>query len=330
MRYFGAAVFGCSGPQLTTQERAFFRDFNPFGFILFARNVFDKDQLTDLCASLREAVGRDAPILIDQEGGRVQRLRFPLASDWLPPLDHADALGDSAERGFFLRYRIIADELSAIGIDANCAPNLDVAQSDTHEFLMNRCYGFDPARVSRLGRAAAKGLLAGGVLPVVKHIPGHGRATLDSHHALPMTGASASELETDFAPFRALSDMPLAMTAHVVFSQLDANPATTSKPIIDMIRNDIGFSGLLMGDDVSMQALSGSIDDRAAASLEAGCDVVLHCNGDIGEMRSVAEVAGEMGIQAQTRAERALERRRPPQQVDIAALKAELEALTGR
>ena len=220
--------------------------------------------------------------------------------------------------------------MKAIGIDANCAPDLDVAQNDTHEFLKNRCYGFDPARVSRLGRAAAKGLLAGGVLPVIKHIPGHGRATLDSHHALPMTGASASELEADFAPFRALNDMPMAMTAHVVFSQLDANPATTSKPIIELIRNDIGFSGLLMGDDVSMQALSGGIDDRAAASLEAGCNVVLHCNGDIGEMRSVAEVAGEMGIQAQTRAERALERRRPPQQVDIAALKAELEALTGR
>ncbi|MGD9865717.1 MAG: glycoside hydrolase family 3 N-terminal domain-containing protein, partial [Pseudodonghicola sp.] len=215
---FGATILDAEGLRLSAEEAAFFRDANPYGFILFARNLDTPDQIRALCDDMRAAVGRDCPILIDQEGGRVQRLRPPLAREWLPPLDHVARAGEAAERAMVLRYRLIADELRGLGIDGDCAPMADLAFDSTHPFLKNRCYGSDPETVARLARAVADGLLAGGVLPVLKHIPGHGRATQDSHYDLPHVSADAEELDdTDFAAFRMLNDLPLGMTAHLVY-----------------------------------------------------------------------------------------------------------------
>ena len=328
MSRFGATILGTDGLRLGTEERAFFKDVNPFGFILFARNIESADQVRALCSDLREAVGHDCPITIDQEGGRVQRLRSPTWREWLPPLDFVKAAGDNAERAMYLRHRIIADELRAIGVDSNCAPMVDVADDQTHEFLRNRCYGTDAATVTTLGRAAADGLLDGGVLPVVKHIPGHGRATADSHFDLPKVDAPRSSLDAhDFAPFKALNDLPLGMTAHLVYNAIDETPATLSTPVMDVIRNDIGFDGLIMTDDISMKALSGDLDTLSRAALKAGCDVILHCNGTLAERRQVAEASGEMTDIAQSRALRAIEMRKTPDLIDISAYDAELKAL---
>jgi beta-N-acetylhexosaminidase len=326
----GATIFGCAGPVLGADERAFFRQADPFGFILFARNVENPDQLRRLTGDLRAAVGRDAPILIDQEGGRVQRLRAPFWREWLPPLDMIERVGpDHAARAMAIRYRIISDELRAVGIDANCAPCADIASDTTHPFLRNRCYGTDPATVAALARAVADAHLAGGVLPVVKHLPGHGRSTADTHHDLPTVTEDAATLAaTDFAPFRALNDLPMAMTAHIVFSAFDPDhPATQSAAMIDVIRDRIGFSGLLMTDDLNMQALSGNLSERTARSVAAGCDLALHCKGALDEMEAVALAAGTMGSATITRAQRALARRTAPMAVDIPALGAELSAL---
>ena len=325
----GAAVFGCAGPELTPDEAAFFRDADQFGFILFSRNLAAPDQIRRLCSDLRAAVGWGAPIFIDQEGGRVQRLRPPLARDWSAPLDMARTLGEAAPRGFWLRYRIIAAELRSLGIDGNCAPLADMAEDGTHPVLKNRCYGTDPATVTQIARAVAEAHLAGGVLPVLKHIPGHGLARVDSHLDLPRVSADRATLEAhDFAPFRALNDLPLGMSAHLVFDAIDpARPATISPPAIAMIRDDIGFDGLLMTDDISMQALSGTVAERSAAAIAAGCDLVLHCNGNLTEMHAVASATGAMHDAARDRAHRALEARRPPDPVDIAELEAELDAL---
>ena len=324
-----APIFGCEGPQLTTAEQAFFRDSDPFGFILFARNIENPDQVERLTRSLRAAVGRDAPVLIDQEGGRVQRLRAPHWRDWSPPLEPVVAAGPDAARVLGLRARIMAEELRALGIDANCAPVADIAGTETHPFLRNRCYGETPAQVSERARAVADAHLAAGVLPVGKHLPGHGRATADTHHDLPTVTASRDELAAhDFAPFRALNDLPMGMTAHIVFSNIDGrNPATTSKKMMDLIRTEIGFGGLIMTDDLSMEALQGSIAERATASVAAGCDVVLHCNGKLDEMQAVATAARAMTQAAQARADAALSLRKPPQDIDIRALEAELDAL---
>lgn len=327
---FGAAITDAEGLRLTEDERALFRQMNPFGFILFARNIYDADQVRALCDDFREAVGRNCPITIDQEGGRVQRLRAPMAREWMPPLDHAERAGESAERAMYLRYRLIADELFSLGIDSNCAPMVDVAQAETHAFLRNRCYGSDAETAARMGRAVAQGHLDGGVLPVVKHIPGHGRATLDSHHDLPRVDLSLDELKrSDFAPFRALNDLPMGMTAHLVFDQIDPQPATISALMMDLIRTTIGFDGLIMTDDISMKALSGSMAELSRQSLQAGCDVVLHCNGTFAERAEVMEAAGEMSDTAQTRAERALAMRKAPQELDIQAAEAELSRLMG-
>lgn len=326
----GAHILGCAGPVLSRDEAAFFRDADPWGFILFDRNLQDADQIRRLTAALRESVGRDAPILIDQEGGRVQRLRPPLARDWPAPLDHVRALGADARRGLWLRYRLIAVELRGYGIDVNCAPIADIATEATHPVLHNRCYGTGRDTVVPLARAVADGLLAGGVLPVLKHIPGHGRATADSHLELPRVEATAADLEaTDFAAFRALSDLPLGMTAHVVYAALDDRAATVAPPLIDAIRRDMAFDGLLMSDDISMSALQGSIAERSAAAIDAGCDVILHCNGDLAEMQAVAAAAGPMRPEAARRADAALARRTPPEAEDPAALAAELAALGG-
>jgi beta-N-acetylhexosaminidase len=325
----GAAIFGCAGPVLGDDERAFFREADPLGFILFARNVEDPAQVRRLTDSLRDAVGRDAPILVDQEGGRVQRLRAPHWREWLPPLDQVARSGAQAARGMALRSRIIAHELRDVGIDGNCAPCADLASAATHPFLRNRCYGSDPAQVAVIARAVAEAHLAGGVLPVVKHMPGHGRSTADTHHDLPTVTEEAATLEaTDFAPFRALNDLPIAMTAHIVFAAHDPDrPATQSPAMIRVIRDSIGFNGLLLTDDLNMQALAGTLAERAARSLAAGCDIALHCKGDLAEMQAVAAAAGTMRADTLIRAQAALAARRVPDPVDIAALEADLAAI---
>ncbi|MCL6283016.1 beta-N-acetylhexosaminidase [Ruegeria sp. 2012CJ41-6] len=327
---FGATIQDAEGLRLTAEEKALFRDTNPFGFILFGRNIDSAGQVRALCGDFREAVGRDCLITIDQEGGRVQRLRPPLARDWLPPLDEVAQAGAQADRAMYLRYRLIAQELRALGIDSNCAPTLDLAFSDTHPFLRNRLYDGDPAQVARIGRAVANGLLEGGVLPVMKHMPGHGRATLDTHHELPTVSIDTDLLDdSDFAPFRALNDLPMGMTAHLVFDRVGPDPATVSAPLVTLIRSQIGFDGLLMTDDISMKALSGSVADKATSAIAAGCDVVLHCNGTFEDRAAVAEAAGEMSSVAQTRAERAMAQRHDPQPLDIEAAEAEHSRLIG-
>lgn len=326
----GATILGCSGLDLEPQEAAFFREADPFGFILFARNIDSPTQLSRLTDDLRQSVGRDAPILIDQEGGRVQRMTPPHWAQWMPPFDQVQQTApQNAERAMYLRYRLIAAELSAVGIDTNCAPLADIATEHTHPFLRNRCFGTELDQVVPLARATADGLLAGGVLPVIKHMPGHGRATLDSHKSLPLVDASLEELKSsDFKAFAELVDVPMAMTAHIVFPALDPDfPATQSATVVSYIRDQIGFDGLLMTDDISMQALSGGIADRAAASLSAGCDVVLHCNGEMAEMQAAVDASGTMTEKAERRAMQALEARKPPDQVDLDALRAEFSEL---
>ena len=328
-----AAIFGVADLALSSNERSFFRDADPFGFILFARNVDTPDQLRRLTGDLREAVGREAPILVDQEGGRVQRLRAPHWREWEPPFDTVAACAsvEEAEATMHARARLIAHELHAVGIDADCAPLADVARPETHPFLRNRCYGEDPALVTRIARAFASGLMAGGVLPVVKHMPGHGRSAMDTHHDLPTVRAPRDELQAvDFATFRALADLPMAMTAHVVFAEYDDRPATQSPRMIQLIREEIGFSGLLMTDDLNMEALSGTLSERTAAARAAGCDLALHCKGDLPQMIQVAEAAGTMGAATRARAEAALAARRAPEPVDIAALEADLRGLIRR
>ncbi len=327
---FGAAIFGPEGPVITDWERAYFREYTPFGFILFARNVQDPDQLRRLCNDLREAAGHDAVIMVDQEGGRVQRLRAPHWREWLPPLDQMKVASDPL-RAMWLRYRLISAELRAVGIDSNAAPCADIAGRVTHPFLRNRCYGDDAVTVMDAARVVADAHLHGGVLPVVKHMPGHGLASVDSHKDLPMVDASLAQLNAqDFVPFRALADLPMAMTAHIVFDAIDPDrPATQSPDVMALMRHDIGFSGLLMTDDIGMEALSGDVTTRSRASIDAGCDVILHCNGKAQEIAQVGEAAGVMTDAAQARAEAALALRKPPTPVDIAALSEEFDDLLG-
>lgn len=290
-----AVVFGCGGLRLDDFERNFFRDINPLGFILFARNIDNPGQVAALIDELRESIGgAEALILIDQEGGRVARLRPP---HWraAPPANVFGLLAardpELAKQAVRLNSRLIADDLSALGINVDCLPVLDLRFEGKHDIVGDRAYGTAVESVVALGRAACEGLLDGGVLPVIKHVPGHGRAMADSHLELPVVSADRPSLEEqDFAPFQALSDMPLAMTAHILYTSLDADQAATLSPSIvaDIIRGHIGFDGLLMTDDLSMKALGGRIGERAAGSLAAGCDVVLHCNGDAGEMEEIA------------------------------------------
>ena len=331
---FGATILDADGFRLTSAEKAFFREADPFGFILFSRNIDTPDQVRTLCDELRETVGREAVITVDQEGGRVQRLRGPHWTDWTPPLDFIEAAGGdpahAAAEAMYLRYHIIGQELRAVGIDSNCAPTLDVAGPETHPFLRNRCYGEDPETVARLGRAAADGMLEAGVLPVIKHMPGHGRATLDSHLHLPTVNADIEALEQrDFAPFKALRDLPMGMTAHLVYEVIDDTPATLSPRLMRLIREDIGFDNLIMTDDISMKALRGAPGQIARDALDAGCDVALYCNASLEDRHAVADAAGRMTPAAQVRAERALAARTSPADVDIPALKAKLAALTG-
>ena len=290
-----AVIFGCKAYELSDDERAFFRASDPVGFILFERNCQSPDQVRALCAALRDSVGRaDAPILIDQEGGRVRRLKPPhwrMAQSAKTFAELAGRDPGKGEEAIRLNAQLMAVELAGLGIDVDCAPVLDLPQSDADPIIGDRAYGTDPATVARLARVVAEGLIAGGAIPVIKHIPGHGRARADSHKELPRVETSYAELSAhDFRTFHALNDMPMGMTAHVVYESIDASaPATLSKQVIDeIIRGEIGFDGWLMSDDLSMKALSGSFEDRARASLDAGCDVVLHCNGDMAEMKAVA------------------------------------------
>jgi beta-N-acetylhexosaminidase len=289
-----AAILGCAGLILSDEERAFFRDVRPWGFILFRRNVESPDQVRALVDALRATVGRpDAPVLIDQEGGRVQRLGPPHWRRYPPARVYGELpANDPLLRREITRLgaRLMAHDLAALGINVDCAPVLDVPHPGAHEVIGDRAYADTIEGVAGLGRAACEGLIAGGVLPVIKHIPGHGRAMADSHQDLPVVDATFDELEArDFAPFRVLSDMPMAMSAHVIYSAIDPRrPATTSRKVMSqVIRGAIGFDGLVMSDDLSMKALSGDFAQRARASLSAGCDMVLHCNGDMAEMAAV-------------------------------------------
>ncbi|HBZ43014.1 MAG TPA: beta-N-acetylhexosaminidase [Maritimibacter sp.] len=325
----GATILGLKGPRLSREERDVFAKANPWGFILFARNIEDPEQVTWLTTELREAVGRNAPIFIDQEGGRVARMVRPYWREWLPPLEQVKLNKRKRAEAMYLRYRIIAHELRAVGIDGNCAPVVDIAQPDTHEILKNRCYGDDVVKVSEIAGAVGTGLIDGGVLPVIKHIPGHGRATADSHLELPRVTTKAKTLRvSDFLAFQSVAGLPLAMTAHVVYTDIDPdNPATTSPKMIEIIRDTIGFNGLLMTDDISMKALKGPFEARCEAALTAGCDIVLHCNGEIDEMAAVVEASGSLNGVAEARAETALTWRKEPDAIDIEALDAEFEAL---
>ncbi|MBV8792792.1 MAG: beta-N-acetylhexosaminidase [Pseudolabrys sp.] len=328
-----AFITGIAGFSLTSDEQSFLREADPWGLILFKRNINSPQQIIDLTAMFRQIMGRDAPILIDQEGGRVQRLGPPHWPAYPPGATFGELYDRDRPAGIALARlgaRLIASDLRPLGIDVDCLPLADVPAPEGDPIIGDRAYGTEPAKVAALAGAVAEGLLEGGVLPVLKHIPGHGRATADSHKSLPVVEADRKTLDvTDFAAFRPLKDLPLGMTAHVVFSAIDpAQPATTSATIVhEVIRNSIGFQGLLMSDDVSMGALTGTLAERSRAALAAGCDIVLHCNGDLNEMREVASASPALTGQAAARAETALKRRRAPQPFDIAAAREEFREM---
>ncbi len=326
-----AIIFGCSGTVLTEDERKFFRDVNPWGFILFKRNTITVAQIRSLVADLHACVGRNAPVLIDQEGGRVQRLGPPI---W-PKYPAGRRFGElylqdtvRARELCRLNSQLMAADLLELGINVDCVPVLDVPVEGAHDVIGDRAYARNPEHVAILGRAAAEGLLAGGVLPVIKHIPGHGRAGADSHLALPVVTTSRKHLEKqDFLPFQCLADMPAAMSAHVVYTAIDAkNPASTSRKVVSsVIRRKIGFDGLLMSDDLSMKALSGTFRVRTEACFRAGLDMGLHCNGDMDEMKAVAEGAPVLAGKSKRRAEIALSRiNHLPEPFDMREARAKL------
>lgn len=306
-----AFIVGVSGYELSADENKFLSQYAPWGVILFARNILDQAQLVKLCADIRGASGRDdMAILIDQEGGRVARIRAPLMRNYpamrvYGELYNTDPdLGTEAVR---LGGELLARDLKQFGINVNCAPCLDVSRPETADVIGDRAFSSDPTIVGILGRAFAEGLMAGGVLPVIKHLPGHGRGQCDSHIELPEVDASFQEMDkTDFIPFRALCDAPLGMTGHLLFRQIDAVRVSTCSPIIiqQIIRDAIGFEGVLMGDDVSMEALSGDIISRGQQSLEAGCDLILHCNGKMDEMLDLASITPILASEALARVQK--------------------------
>ena len=332
-----AVIFGCEGQELTSWERKFFSKTDPLGFILFARNCDNPEQVAALVAGLRDSVGRaDAPVLIDQEGGRVARLKpphwraAPAAARFSLLASRDREAGCDAVR---LNARLIAEELRESGISVNCAPVLDIPAPGADDVIGDRAFGGgDPSLIADLGRAFCDGLLAGGVLPVIKHIPGHGRARVDTHEALPVVETPQAELEvTDFQPFKALSDMPWAMTAHLVYTAVDpGNPASHSQAVIQkIIRGAIGFDGVLTSDDISMGALEGDYADRAARILAAGCDLVLHCNGEREEMTAVAEGAAALSADTERRLAAAAARLKTPEPIDRKGLATRIDKMLG-
>jgi beta-N-acetylhexosaminidase len=328
-----AFITGMAGTTISPEEASFFRDASPWGLILFKRNIDSPAQVAAITVHFRDVVGWNAPVLVDQEGGRVQRLGPPHWPAYPPGAAYAALYEIDKERGLEaarLGGRLIAEDLAAIGIDVDCVPVADVPVAGSDRVIGDRAFGDTPAQVAALAGAQADGLMAAGVLPVVKHLPGHGRATADSHLNLPVVDTDRATLEkTDFAAFRPLSSLPLGMTAHVVFSAIDAvQPATTSAIMIrDVIRGSIGFEGLLMSDDVSMGALSGTLAERSRAALAAGCDLVLHCNGDLAEMCEVADASPVLAGEAAKRAERALALRQRRNDIDLAAARARFSSL---
>lgn len=336
MTSIGAFISGCSGPVLTTAERDFFARTNPWGLILFKRNCETPEQLKRLTSDFRDAVGRkNAPVFIDQEGGRVQRLgppsnawrRYPAARAYGEAFNASALAGLRAARSV---GRLMAEDLIAAGITANCVPVLDVPQPGAHEIVGNRAYSDRIEAIMALARAHAAGFGDGGVLPVIKHIPGHGRARADSHLELPVVDATRAELEAvDFPPFAAMADAPMAMTAHVVYTAIDKTaPATLSRKVIStVIRKQIGFRGLLMTDDLSMKALTGSYAEKTRRALDAGCDIVLHCNGEMAQMEEVAAAAGALKGKSLARAKAALKVARKPQPFDRKQALRDLEAV---
>ena len=333
-----AFITGLAGTELSATERDFIRAERPWGFILFRRNIDNPAQVAALSAEVRSVVGEgDAPILVDQEGGRVQRFRpphwplYPAGASFGQLYQIDPALGLRAAR---LSARLIADDLTKVGVTVDCLPLADVPIPAADDVIGDRAYGNDPKTVAAIARAVTQGLQEGGILPILKHIPGHGRAMADSHLSLPIVDTAKNELESiDFAAFKPLADLPMAMTAHVVFSAYDpAQPATTSARMIEqVIRGLIGFQGLLMSDDVGMHALAGSIAERTKALIAAGCDMVLHCSGELEEMHQVARETPELSGKALQRAKRALSSRKTPTTpFDRAAAQAELDGLIGR
>jgi beta-N-acetylhexosaminidase len=328
-----AFITGVSGTSLTPDEKAFVREARPWALIVFKRNVTAPDQLAALVADFRAAAGSETPVLVDQEGGRVQRLgpphwrAYPAGAAYAAVYERDPAAGLAAAQ---LGARLIAHDLAAVGIDVDCLPLADVPAPGAAPVIGDRAYGTEPGKVAVIARAIAAGLMAGGCLPVLKHLPGHGRANADSHAALPVVTADRASLDaSDFAAFRPLADLPLGMTAHVVFTAFDAElPATTSPTMIArVIRERIGFDGALMSDDVSMNALSGTVPARARAALVAGCDLVLHCNGDLAEMQAVASEAPVLAGAAARRTDAALAARRAADDIDVSAARAEFARL---
>ncbi|MEA2879296.1 MAG: beta-N-acetylhexosaminidase [Hyphomicrobiales bacterium] len=330
-----ALITDVTGLSITAEERAFLRDADPWGFILFKRNVGTPDQVRVLVDAMRETVGRaDAPVLIDQEGGRVQRLGPPHWPSYPPGAHYGHLFDRDPEEGLAaarLGARLIASDLAALGITVDCLPIADVPLDDADPVIGNRAYGTKASKVATIGTAVAQGLMAGGVLPVLKHLPGHGRATVDSHHRLPVVATDRKTLESsDFAAFQPLAKLPMGMTAHVVFSAIDpVAPATTSVTMVaEVIRGFIGFDGLLMSDDLSMNALSGTLAERARATFAAGCDVVLHCNGTLEQRREVADACPPLSGEGKRRADAALSSRREPEPFDVAAAREEFAAMS--
>ena len=307
-----ALIFGCEGAVLGDAESEFFRDADPLGFILFARNCENRDQLSKLTADLRQSVGRDeAPVLMDQEGGRVQRMKPPQWRDIPAPARFGDLFTKDPQlalKAVRLNAQLIAAELREVGVDVNCSPSLDLKFDGASQVIGDRSFSANLEAVAALGKAAAEGFLASGVLPVIKHMPGHGRAMVDSHLSLPVVETALDALKnTDFEPFCALNALPLGMTVHIVFTAIDADhPGTVSEKIIkDIIRDHMGFDGFLFSDDLSMEALDGEIEDRAANTLAAGADAALHCNGKLDEMKRIAEKAPELSSISQDRWQKA-------------------------
>ncbi len=323
-------ILGCADLVLTADELALYRDERPWGFILFRRNISEPQQISDLVASMRDSVDRpDAPVFIDQEGGRVQRIRPPLVPHYPPGASIGAVYQAEREAGLraaWLLARLHAFDLLRFGINADCLPVLDVPVEGSSDVIGNRALGTDPESVTALGRATAEGLMSGGVLPVMKHIPGHGRPTLDTHLALPTVTESVEELRRhDFAPFQALNHLPMAMTAHVIFDAIDpTGPATTSRKVVrEIIRGEIGFDNLLISDDTSMKALDGTFQEKAERIMAAGVDIVLHCNGSMEEMRGIVAGTKPLKGKALARANRALNFIDKRDSIEEAAVRAE-------